>query len=554
MKPTIRERVLHTHWKACVEAIRDRFPALSPRLAAIVLGYAVDGRLPPAWDTEEIARKIGIPPGNFSELMPEIHRIVEKAAEKPPVNLPSTKAGSSGHRRWALALALVTLSLTGVVLADQNGAFQDGKSLGSSVNQSAFSGINSGAASDKIPGYGTNPSETQFFQGGQGQLSGPGVAKMQNCATATPDSDPIKRQECEAVNFLARNPQIRPQFNITKNDPMILAAKHARDNAEEFFKSLGINGGTGSGSQCTTRVETTPAQYSTETCSSFKEVNEQQCTMGRLVNIDTDSNFQCDQTINAYETLKCRRSSNITCTGGGDGCDRGGIIPNSWAGDMATSWFPSGGGNYILQFGTIADNYWRDGVYDRTLTFTISDLNLITVFALTRVSFDDWLLVQVNGTTVYVGPKGGDRLLIYQPAPVFESNNFNICQEVYNKHGNWACASIGAWYGENGSFDYYESCTKVSGGWNCIPYDSRTGMVQYCSNCFGYAELKTSWNFNLNIDLRPYLRNGSNTIFTRTIVGGSGENAIQITTRQKCPLQCSISTQNGCASLEARAQ
>lgn len=305
LKPTIRERVLHTHWKACVEAIRDRFPALSPRLAAIVLGYAVDGRLPPAWDTEEIARKIGIPPGNFSELMPEIHRIVEKAAEKPPVNLPSTKAGSSGHRRWALALALVTLSLTGVVLADQNGAFQDGKSLGSSVNQSAFSGINSGAASDKIPGYGTNPSETQFFQGGQGQLSGPGVAKMQNCATATPDSDPIKRQECEAVNFLARNPNTRPQFDLS-NNPMFARAKNIRNNAENIFASLGM-GGTGSTTQCVPRTITTPAQYSTDTCSSIREVGEQQCTMGRVINIDADANFQCEQTVNAYETLKCRR-------------------------------------------------------------------------------------------------------------------------------------------------------------------------------------------------------------------------------------------------------
>jgi len=212
------------------------------------------------------------------------------------------------------AVAILMLFWAGAALADQNGAFQDGKSLGSSVNQSAFSGINSGAASDKIPGYGTNPSETQFFQGGQGQLSGPGVAKIQNCATATPDPDPIKRQECEAVNFLARNPQIRPQLNITNNDPMILAAKHARNNAESFFQSLGINGGTGSSTLCTTRTETTPAQYTTETCSSFKEVGEQQCTMGRVINIDTDANFQCEQTVKAYQNLTCTRDLVVTST------------------------------------------------------------------------------------------------------------------------------------------------------------------------------------------------------------------------------------------------
>lgn len=406
------------------------------------------------------------------------------------------------------AVAILMLFWAGAALADQNGAFQDGKSLGSSVNQSAFSGINSGAASDKIPGYGTNPSETQFFQGGQGQLSGPGVAKMQYCATATPDSDPIKRQECEAVNFLARNPQVRPQFTITPNDPMMLAAEYARDNAEDIMAQFGMNQ-QGSQSQCTTRTDTTPAVYETATCSVAREFVANQCVYGREVVIDADANYQCDQTVNAYETFKCRRSSSVTCTGGGDGCDQGGIVPNSWAGDMATSWFPDGAGNYILQFGTIADNYWRGygAIYDRTLTFDIRDVDLITKFVLTRATFDDWLLVKVNGTVVYVGPYGGDRLEV----------------------------------------TIHESCWSDLG---CISY----AQVQYCATCFGHAELSTSWNFALNIDLKPYLREGSNTIFTRTVVGGEGESAIQITTRQRCPLNCSVSTNNQCAALEARAQ
>lgn len=406
------------------------------------------------------------------------------------------------------AVAILMLFWAGAALADQNGAFQDGKSLGSSVNQSAFSGINSGAASDKIPSYGTNPSETQFFQGGQGQLSGPGVAKMQNCATATPDSDPIKRQECEAVNFLARNPQVRPQLTITRNDPMMLAAEYARDNAEDIMAQFGMNQ-QGSQSQCTTRTDTTPAVYETATCSVAREFVANQCVYGREVVIDADANYQCDQTVNAYETLKCRRSSSVTCTGGGDGCDQGGIVPNSWAGDMVTSWFPDGAGNYILQFGTIADNYWRGygAIYDRTLTFDIRDVDLITKFVLTRADFDDWLLVKVNGTVVYVGPYGGDRL------------------EVTT----------------------YQSCMPDLG---CIDF----AQVQYCATCFGWAELETSWHFALNIDLKPYLRDGSNTIFTRTVVGGYGESAIQITTRQRCPLNCSVSTNNQCAALEARAQ
>jgi len=194
-----------------------------------------------------------------------------------------------------------------IAFADQSGAFQQGKSLGGGVNSAIFSGIGSGAVTDKIPAFGSSPTEAQLFQGGRGQLIGPGIGKIQSCSNYTPGPDKIANQECEAVNFLARNPQVRPQFNITKNDPMVIGAKAARNNAESFFRSSGIDGGTGNNSQCTTRTETTPPQYSIETCSSTRELGMQQCTMGRVVNIDTDANFQCEQTINAYEQQTCRR-------------------------------------------------------------------------------------------------------------------------------------------------------------------------------------------------------------------------------------------------------
>lgn len=210
-------------------------------------------------------------------------------------------------------VAILGIFWAGIALADMGGSFQQGKDLGSAATGGAFSEINSGAAAGKVPAYGTSPAEAQYYQGGQGQLAGPGIAKTQGCASYTPGSDPTANQECEAVNFLARNPQIRPQFNITKNDPMILGAQSARNNAETFFQSIGINGGAGSSTQCTTRTETTPAQYTTQTCSSIKELGTQQCTMGRVVNIETDANFQCNQTVNAYENLSCDDST-LACT------------------------------------------------------------------------------------------------------------------------------------------------------------------------------------------------------------------------------------------------
>ena len=191
--------------------------------------------------------------------------------------------------------AFLVLWWAAACLADQNSAFQDGGSLGASAKQGAFSEISSGAAAGSIPSYGTVPAEAQFYQGGQGQVTGPGTAKVQGCAAATPDADPIKRQECAAVNFLANNIQVRPQITITKNDPMILTAKANQNNADTFFQSLGLSDGTGNSTQCTTSTQTTPAQYTTQTCSVLKEVGTQQCSLGRVVNIDTDANFPLRQ-------------------------------------------------------------------------------------------------------------------------------------------------------------------------------------------------------------------------------------------------------------------
>jgi hypothetical protein len=216
--------------------------------------------------------------------------------------------------------------MVGGVAANPNDAFQAGKTLGAGAGQRAASQISTGSAADKVPAYGTNPAEAAYFQGGKGDLTGHGITKMQSCATATPDSDPIKRQECEAVNFLARNPNVRPQFDLS-NNPMFDRAKNIRNNAENIFASLGV-GGTGSSTQCVPRTITTPAQYSTDTCSSIREVGEQQCTMGRVINIDTDANFQCEQTINAYESLKCRRGSSVTV-------GFGQCTPGAWLGRVA---------------------------------------------------------------------------------------------------------------------------------------------------------------------------------------------------------------------------
>jgi len=153
-------------------------------------------------------------------------------------------------------------------------------------------------------------------------------------------------------------------------------------------------------------------------------------------------------------------------------CEAAGISAGELSSDMAWNYeHPN------LLLGTIGNNYWKGScaTFDRTTTFTIDDVALLKEFRLTEVGFDDWIEVQVNGHTVHRGPHGGDML-------------------------------------------------EVVGG-----------RVQYRSDgATGRCELSEEWRQSPNVDLRPYLHNGSNAIRMRVIVGGKGEGFMRFRIAQYC--------------------
>lgn len=151
-------------------------------------------------------------------------------------------------------------------------------------------------------------------------------------------------------------------------------------------------------------------------------------------------------------------------------CDTGGIILTSMSSDMKWQY------QYpYLVLGTIANNYWSGNCtkYDRTTTFEVKNKDLIQEFTIVSVGFDDHLRISINGQQVYMGPYGGDRL----------ENSWGL---VDSGKGRYPC------------------------------------------------ELSTDWHFNVNIDLRPYLKEGSNSIRMEVIVSGVGEGWMRIKTKQHC--------------------
>lgn len=129
-----------------------------------------------------------------------------------------------------------------------------------------------------------------------------------------------------------------------------------------------------------------------------------------------------------------------------------------------------------LTLGTIADNYWGGScaVYDRSTRFSIDDVAMVKEFRLFEVGFDDWQLIEVNGHLVAVGPYGGDRL------------------EVEGRR------------------------------------------VRYSASNTGACELSRSWRYGVNVDIRPYLQNGSNTIRMKVIVAGNGEGYMRFSVKRFC--------------------
>ena len=214
---------------------------------------------------------------------------------------------------WRLLMLVAMSAISSISSASpQSAAFAQGSSMGNGAVQGMFSGINSSAAQSNIPGYGGSVStQSGYFAGGNGNIEAPGTAQITNCANATPGSNQMANQYCNAVNFLATNPTIRPQITISPNDSMLVNSRTISNNPSSILQANGIST-SGTSSQCVPVTTTTPAQYTTEMCSTVQGMNLAQCVLGRVVNISTDTNYQCNQTINAYQTQTCNRTVVVT--------------------------------------------------------------------------------------------------------------------------------------------------------------------------------------------------------------------------------------------------
>lgn len=477
----------------------------------------------------------------------------------------------------------------------------DAKGLGATVNQQIYNGVKAQGANP----YGNSPvprlqqgqaNGTESNFGTQQIPNSEGLQNQQDCRNNPRDA------RCAAVNSFSspgapftinrRTDPLIQRSNQIANNPINSLGSTASSNPLSVFP--GSAGFTGTMEQCRTVTDVRPAQRDTFFCNEYNElsfndcssarqltlspeytyrcldqraqVSSGSCSVGRVVTLNGYTRYQCDVSVNS-ELVTCDRVVTMSCSGGGqDGCDAGGIVPGSVVGDMRVAFTNDGAGTYNLEFGTFADNYWSGwgAVFDRNLQFEIKDVNNITQFALVNAAFDDWIMVKLNDNLVYVGPYGGDRLEVTgrdnTPPQVFDYPRFCLFD---TEGGRWNCYENKPDYSQTylGNFD---QCDRTPNGtrqspegeventrYSCYP---GLGNVRYGPNPGQESspELATSWNINIGVDMRPFLKNGQNTLFMRTIVAGNGEGAIRMATRQKCPSTCTEQVQNQCAPFEAR--
>ncbi len=253
---------------------------------------------------------------------------------------------------------------------------------------------------------------------------------------------------------------------------------------------------------------------------------------------------------------------------GGDGE----ITDASFSGDMAVRLVGGSETEREYYIGTVGDNYWGTGSYDRTVRFNLANPQGTEMFNIVRAGFDDHMLVAVNGTIVYIGASGGNMLEWVQgtteascsytggvyactsPSDTFVTKGTYQPWNWRDGDGNLYACPAGTVYktGSSGDGCYavttknYKYCSQSywwngdaggdGGSYSCTQ-GCADGMVQHMTTGIGYGpgclplERRTSWNIGTDIDIRPYLKTGTNEIFMRTLVGGGGEGWISVRTR-----------------------
>ncbi len=106
-----------------------------------------------------------------------------------------------------------------------------------------------------------------------------------------------------------------------------------------------------------------------------------------------------------------------------------------------------GEGCLDIWIGEVGDNYWSGTckIYNTVTKLEIKNPQAITSAKLKYAKWDDYLLITLDGSPIYAGPYGGDRLSIYDPPCQDEGCWYQVKQVEYKKDTRGPCELSTSW-------------------------------------------------------------------------------------------------------------
>lgn len=178
---------------------------------------------------------------------------------------------------FACLVALPFAPLPALAQSTPDDAFQAGQQAGRSGMNAAAGAVSTQSGQQNLPYYGTSAPQSGLYGNGQGAIGAAGSQKQIDCQTAQ-SGDAFNQQECDAVNFMTRNPTDRQKFKIDgTKDPLMTGSK-------SIIANPGPQAGT-STQQCHIETTKVPGKTTTETCTETETLGPQSCQRVLSVNV-----------------------------------------------------------------------------------------------------------------------------------------------------------------------------------------------------------------------------------------------------------------------------
>lgn len=447
--------------------------------------------------------------------------------------------------RW---LVLVLLHSVAAIAGDP---YTEGRAIGD-ANKTLLKNSLTEQKANEIPYYSDSKSapEKNSFGGGMGNVIGAGWGAVDGCKANPNDPNPARAQSCDATNFLYQNATDRPRFDLKNTDPALTGMRNANKNPSAYLPP-----GTGQGtySACTPVTKTTPGVYETQVCNEYMDYTQPECSVGRIIEVDADSNFQCEKTISAYEQQSCKITMGATVSGASGSDARlvvanfgsvflftGGGVSGVWMHNAAGSEFPIGSGTYsgaTLGIDTPGNAYKIDVTHNNCANGLCTGSALLSLWR------------QFNGTWL------GQTRLEWQQY----TQNQSLCSLSagfgiglgYRGGGGCTISSSSCPSGNQSTISY--SCSN--------PYSSYSGTATLSVGGYAYVEFaQTSTGFDYDCggaSWVTYNGNGSFSFSTSGRAGGSCGEAGTNSTTFGYPVQqytVTINKNDGCAGFAERAR